>query len=112
MKWVAGSALAAAQPAMTVFTAWRWPYTSNPLPNGLTSSPRVPAVRTAVRPARSVKGYPWLPKYWMIVRRAATVAGVPAGWLGRSTTGWVRELPFSARVMIRFTQYADDEPFA
>ena len=29
-----------------------------------------------------------------------------------STTGWVRELPFSARVMIRFTQYAEDEPLA
>ena len=58
MKWVAGSALVAVQPTMTAFTAWRRPNTSNPLPDGFTSSPRLPGVRAAVRPSRSTKVYP------------------------------------------------------
>jgi len=70
-------------------------------------------VRAAVRPSRSTKVSPWLPKYRMIVGRAATVAGLPAGWLCMSTTGCLSTPPSdSASEMIRFTQYADDEPFA
>jgi transposase len=58
-----------------------------------------------VRPSRSTKAYPWLRKYLMMVGRARTVAGLPAGWLCISTTGCARAPPSrSARLIMRSTQ--------